>query len=69
MRIGELYDNAIDYIVSRSLDNINDEEKEIFEKNALYIMPSQGMTRGNTYNYSMVHIPLSILFITARQDL
>ena len=51
MRKRDLDDDTIDYILSHSLENMNNKEKEIFESTALYIMPTWEMTRKCTLQY------------------
>ena len=45
MRKGDLDDDAIDCMLSRSLENMNNEEKQIFESTALHMLPTWEMTR------------------------
>ena len=45
MRKGDLDDDILGYMLSRSLDNMNNEEKEIFESTALHIMPTWEITK------------------------
>ena len=51
MRKCDLDDDIIDYMLSRSLENMNIEEKDIFESTTLHIIPTWEMTRKATLQY------------------
>ena len=51
MSKGYLDDDAIDYILSLRLENMNNEENQIFESTTLYMTPTWEMIRKVTLQY------------------